>query len=340
MTVLVLSRADLEQLLTPRNVIDTVAAAFRRHAAGLTRVPPRGVVPVTDDGVLLVMPAVVADTPADKQLSAGTADMKPSAGTKLVTFYAGNRARGMPTIYATYILLDGSSGQPLALLEGIFLTALRTGATSALAARYLARADARRIVCFGAGVQAAFQLRCLAAVLPVERVDVIGRDPARARAFVDAMRAELGVAVDVAADARAAVRGADVVTCATTSPTPVVFGADLSAGAHVDAVGAFTPSTREVDTDTVRRARVVVDTYAGALEEAGDVLIPMKEGAFAREAIGAELAELVTGARPGRRSDEEITFFKSVGFALEDLATAELAYRLARARGIGTEVRL
>ncbi|MBI1734388.1 MAG: ornithine cyclodeaminase [Candidatus Rokubacteria bacterium] len=329
--MLVLGRPDLEKLLAPRDVIDALAAAFRRHAAGLTHVPPRGVMPVTDDGVLLLMPAVAR---ADR---AGGA---PAAGAKLVTYYANNRARGAPTIHATYVLLDAPTGRPLALLEGTYLTGLRTGATSALAARYLARPDARRLVCFGAGVQAVFQLRCLAAVRPVERVDVIGRDPARARAFADAMRAELGIPVEIVADARAAVRGADLVTCATTSTSPVVSGADLRPGVHVDAVGAFRPDAREVDTETVRRARVVVDTYAGALEEAGDVLIPMKEGALSRDGLTAELAELVTGARPGRESADQITFFKSVGSALEDLATAELAYRLARARGAGTEITL
>ena len=329
--MLVLARPDLEKLLAPRDVIDALAAAFRRHAAKLTHVPARSVLPVTDDGVLLLMPALAR---------ADTAGAAPTAGAKLVTYYANNRARGVPTIHGTYVLLDGATGCPLALMEGTYITGLRTGATSALAAEHLARPDAGRVVCFGAGVQAAFQLRCLAAVRPLRRVDVVGRDPARALGFAEAMRAELGVTVELAADVRAALREADLVTCATTSTSPVVTGTDLRAGAHVDAVGAFRPDAREVDTETVRRARVVVDTYAGALDEAGDVLIPMREGALTRDRIAAELAELVTGAKPGRRSAEDITFFKSVGFALEDLATAELAYRLARARGTGTEVAL
>jgi ornithine cyclodeaminase/alanine dehydrogenase-like protein (mu-crystallin family) len=329
--MLVLGRAELEKLLSPGDVVAALADAFRRHAAGLTRVPGRSVVPVTDDGLLLLMPAVAhADARRDR----------PSAGAKLVTYYAGNRARGVPTLFATYVLLDGATGRPVALLEGTFLTAMRTGATSALAARHLARPDSRRVVCFGAGVQAAFQLRCLAAVLPIERIDVVGRDPGRARTFVDAIRTGLRVTVELATDARAAVRQADLVTCATTSNAPVVSGADLRPGTHVDAVGAFRPETREVDTETVRRARVFVDTYAGALEEAGDVLLPITEGALRREDLAGELAELVTGARPGRQRAEEITFFKSVGFALEDLATADLAWRLAGARGAGTEVKL
>ncbi len=236
--------------------------------------------------------------------------------------------------------MDGSTGQPRALIEGTYLTGIRTGATSALAARLLARPDARRVACFGAGVQARFQLRCLAALRPLERVVVVGRSPEATRAFVDSMRAALGVPVEAADDPRRATREAHLIVCATTSPTPVVFGADLGPGTHVDAVGAFRATDRELDGEAIRKARVVVDTYAGALEEAGDVLIPLREGLIDTAHVGAELAEVVTGRRPGRTSAEEITVFKSVGFALEDLAAARLAYDRARARGIGKEVDL
>ena len=326
--MLILSRGELERLLPPRDVIDALEAAFRLHAAGRATAPARSVVGVGDQGVLLFMPAMVG------------AEGSPALGTKLVTVYAGNRSRGHPTIYASYVLMDGSTGQPLALLEGTFLTALRTGATSALAARLLARPDARRVACFGAGVQAGFQLACLADIRRLERVAVAGRDPGRARRFAETMRERLGIPVEVAADPRIAAREADIITCATTSPTPVVFGADLRPGTHVDLVGAFRPTDREADTPAMSRARVVVDTYAGALEEAGDILIPVREGAFDRGHIAAELAEVVTGARPGRTSDQEITVFKSVGWALEDLVTARLAYNRARAEGLGQEVSL
>lgn len=330
--MLILGRADLQALLAPTDVIDALAAAFRRLAAGRCSVPPRAVLPVADDAFLLLMPAVARPAPGDPDPG--------GLGLKAVTYYGGNRPRGHPTLYATYLLLDAATGEPLALLESTVLTALRTGATSALAARYLARPDAGRAVCFGAGVQAGFQLRCLAAVLPLTHVAVVGRDPARAGAFAAQMAQTLGITVEVASDPRRAVREADVVTCATTARTPVVFGADLRAGTHVDAVGAFRPADREVDTAAVKAARVVVDTYAGALEEAGDVLLPIAEGAIDRGHLAAELAELVTGARAGRTSPAEITLFKSVGFALEDLATARLAYNRAMARRVGTEVRL
>ncbi len=326
--MLLLARADLETLLTPADVVDALADAFARHARRQTLVPPRTVVPVTDDGVLILMPAAMD--------AAGGGD--GALGTKLVTYYAGNRARGHATIHASYVLMERASGKPVALLEGTYLTALRTGAASALAARYLARPDARRVACFGAGVQAEFQLRCLAAVRPVQGVAVIGRDRARAQAFAGRMTALLGVPVAVADDPREAVKRADIVTCATTSTTPVVHGVDLAPGAHVDAVGAFSPKTREVDSETVRRARIVVDSYAGALEDAGDLLIPLAEGLIDRSHIVAELSELVGDPGRGRTTEDQVTLFKSVGFALEDLATARLAYTRAIAHGIGTEL--
>jgi ornithine cyclodeaminase/alanine dehydrogenase len=261
-------------------------------------------------------------------------------GTKLATVVEGNQRRGLPTIQATYLLTDPVTGTPLALMEAAFLTAIRTGAASAVAARYLARPDSRVITCFGAGVQAHYQLLCLREVLPLAEVRVVGRDPARAAAFVRRLRDELGIPVEIAADRRAAVRGADVVSCATTATRPVFSGRDLGPGTHVDAVGNFRPATREVDTLTIRKSRVVVDTYDGAWEEAGDILIPIKAGAIARRHVRAELAEVVAGKRPGRTSPKEITLFKSVGFAPEDAVTARLAYDRALAAGRGTRVEL
>jgi alanine dehydrogenase len=326
--VLILSRADLERVLAPRDVIDAMEAAFTRYGRGLCTVPPRSATSVGDDGVLLTMPAAFSDGGAR------------GLGVKQVTVYADNRSRGHPTLYATYVLMDGASGEPLALLEGTYLTAMRTGATSALAARWLARPGARRVACFGAGVQARLQLICLAALGPLERVDVIGRTAERTRAFVDSMREALGIPVEMSGDPHRAARDAELIVCATTSPTPVLFGADLCPGTHVDAVGAFRPTDRELDGEAIRRARVVVDTYAGAMAEAGDVLLALGEGVIGRAHVAAELAEVVTGRRPGRTGDEEITVFKSVGFALEDLAAARLAYDRARAHGIGKEVKL
>ena len=323
--MLVLARSDLERLLTPGAVTRALESAFAEYAHGKARVPTRLALTVEGDGLFLVMPSALAGT---------------ALGAKLVSVYGKNRERGLPTIFATYVLLEPETGQPLALLEGGFLTGIRTGATSALAARYLARPDSKVIACFGAGGQAAFQLRCLASVFHIESILLVGRSRATAERFSETMAEELRLPVTLASTPTEAVGQADLVTCATTSPTPVFAGKDLRPGTHVDAVGAFRPETREVDTDTVLRARVVVDSYAGAWEEAGDLLIPIKEGAISRSSVEAELAELVTGAKPGRRDREEITLFKSVGFALEDAAAARLAYDLARAAGVGVEVDL
>ena len=324
--MLVLSRADLEQLLDPPAVIEAVDGAFREAAAGRATALPRAVLHMPKGGIYLGM---ISTLPRRRAL-----------GAKLVSVVAANRARGLPTIHGAYVLSDPETGATLALMEAGFLTAIRTGAASAVAARYLARPDARRVACFGAGLQAEYQLRCLSAVLPVESVRVVGRDAARAQAFATRMRDALGVPVEVTRDRRAAVREADVVTCATTSPRPIFSGRDIRPGTHLDAVGAFRPRTREIDTEGVRRAYVVVDTYEGAWEEAGDLLIPIGAREITRRHVKAELSEVVAGKKPGRANAGQITLFKSVGWAPEDAASARLAYDRAMARGIGTEVSL
>jgi len=322
----VLDGEDLERLLAPADVIRAVEGAFREHAAGRAHTLPRAVLPMRGAGLFLAM--------------VGSLPRRRALGTKLVTVVGANRGRGLPTLHATYLLTDPETGVPLALMEAGFLTAIRTGAASALAARYLARRDSKAVACFGAGVQARYQLLCLQAIFPVERVSVVGRSPERARAFAARMARELGIPVEATRDRRAAVAGADLVTCATSSPTPVFDGRDARPGTHVDAVGAFRATTREVDTTLVRRAYVAVDTYEGAWEEAGDLLIPIKAGAITRRHVRADLAELVSRRKRGRTTREAITLFKSVGFALEDAATARLAYDRAVAANVGTEVAL
>lgn len=324
--MLILSRQDLEALLSPADVIEAVKGAFREYAARRARVLPRAALPMEGHGVYLSMVSALP--------------RRHALGTKLVAVVPRNRRHGLPTLHACYLLTDPRTGAPLCLMEAAFLTGMRTGATSALAAGYLARRESHTVACFGAGYQAGFQLQCLQAVLPIQTVRIVGRDAERAGGFARRMTAALGVRVNVMTDRKAAVRGAEVITCATTSPTPVFSGRDLEPGAHVDAVGAFSPKTREVDTTAVKRAWVVVDTYAGALEEAGDVLIPLRARAITRRHVRAELAELVAGRKPGRTSPDEITLFKSVGFALEDAATARLAYDRALHARVGTEVSL
>ena len=322
--MLVLPRADLERLLDPPAVIEAVEAAFREASAGRAVALPRAVLPMAKGSVYLGMISTLA--------------RRHALGAKLITVVGGNRARGLPTVHASYLLSDPDTGVPLAFMEAGFLTAVRTGAASAVAARLLARADARRVACFGTGIQAEYQLRCLQAVLPLESVSVVGRDPRRAQAFAARMREALGVPVEVTGDRRVVVRKAEVITCATTSARSLFSGRDISPGAHVDAVGAFRPAAREIDSEGIRRSYVVVDTYEGAWEEAGDLLIPIKAREITRRHVKAELAEVVTRKKPGRANGEQITLFKSVGWAPEDAAAARLAYDRAMAQGVGTEV--
>ncbi|EPD62146.1 hypothetical protein HMPREF1211_03780 [Streptomyces sp. HGB0020] len=265
--------------------------------------PPRSVVPV-EQGQLLLMPA----------------QWGSYAGVKLVTVAPGNAARGLPRIQGAYLLLDGGTLTPLALLDGIALTSVRTAAVSAVAADALAAPDASRVVVFGAGPQARSHIEALRSVRPVEDVVVVGRDVERTRAFADGVGARVGEAADVAR--------ADIVACCTTARTPLFDGSLLPATATVVAVGSHEPDAREVDGSTVGRSTVVVEAASAALREAGDVVLAVQEGALDPGAL-VGLADLVRGRvqlPPGRPR-----LFKSVGMAWEDLVVAAAHYEAARA---------
>ncbi len=228
------------------------------------------------------------------------------------------------TVQASVLVLDRASGEPLAVLDGEALTLRRTAATSALAARHLARPDASRLLVVGSGRLAPWMARAHAALRPgLARIEVWGRRAAAAEAVAAELAAE-GLPAVAVAELEAAVHQADIVCCATTSTAPLVHGAWLAPGTHLDLVGGFRPEMREADDDAVAGARIVVDTYAGALAEAGDLTQPLARGRIARAQVGADLAELLRGERPGRSTAAEVTLFKSVGTALEDLAAAEL----------------
>ena len=295
---------EVHRALDYPRLADALARAF---AAG-AQVPVRHVHRLGGDDRLLLMPAWSST----------------ALGVKLVTVMPGNSARGTGTVQALYVLLDRASGEPLALLDGEALTLRRTAAASALAARYLARDDAEHLLVVGAGRLAPYLACAHCALRPrLRRVSVWARDPARAQA---AARWLLGQGIDTraATDLEEAVRAAQIVSCATTATAPIVHGDWLAPGTHLDLVGAFTPQMREVDDVAAARSRIVVDTYDGALAEAGDLLASMASGAITRAALVAELAELVRGEKPGRTAADEITLFKSVGTALEDLAAAAL----------------
>lgn len=290
-------------------LVDCLAEAFR----GRTFVPLRQVLTPpggAGDRHFFIMPAFAEDG---------------STAVKLITYLPENAQRNLPTIQAAIVVFS-AEGAPLALIDGTMVTRLRTAAASALASRYLSRADSRRLALAGTGALAPWMAAAHASVRPIERIDVWGRRPERAKATVEAIRQLVGPGVDVRATSsfEAAVREADVVSCATSSMTPVLQGSWLAPGAFIDLVGSFTPGARESDDDTVRRSRIFVDTLDGALAEAGDLIDPISRGIIGRERVEGELADLVHGRVRGRGSEEEITLFKSVGTAIEDLAAAQL----------------
>ena len=298
------ARLDMGQL------IDALAQTFRETIDA----PERQVVPVPGGPgrLLLAMPAFAQDG---------------GGAVKLATVFPDNRAAGLPTIHGL-VLLFGASGEPVAIFDGGSVTHWRTAAASALASRYLSRRDSRRLLVIGTGALAPYMALAHACVRPIESIEIWGRDAAHADQTVERVRRLLppsrSVAVRRAADLPAAVAQADIVSCATSAETPVLKGDWLREGSFVDLVGNFSPEKRECDDATVRRAALYVDTFEGALSEAGDLLGPLARGVITRGDIRGDLAGLVTGSVPGRATDVAITLFKSVGTAIEDLAAARL----------------
>lgn len=329
----ILRANDVRAALAMPEAIACMRSAFAQMASGSAVLPERVAVRVAaQDGTTLTMPGYLAQG--------------DSLGLKVVSVFPRNTARQLPVVPAVVLLLDAATGMPLALLEATYLTALRTGAASGLAADLLARHDARVVTLFGAGGQAACQLEAICRVRRIGHAWLVSRtsehaDRLRERVlgWPDWRPAEVRVAQD-AAEMRQAVAESDIILTATTATAPLFAGEWVRAGTHVSAIGAFTPAMCEVDATLVRRAKVVVDQRAAALAEAGDLLQAIHEGAFAPEAIHAELGEVVLGTKPGRADSDEITLFKSVGVAAQDLAVAGAAYQEALRRNLGVEVDL
>jgi ornithine cyclodeaminase/alanine dehydrogenase-like protein (mu-crystallin family) len=326
--MLILAEKDLRLVLKMADVIDAVEGGFRALARGDAVVPQRLHLEIPESrGVLLNMP------------SRAKLGGESVVGTKTVTVFEKNSARNLDSVQAVYLLMDGETGAPLALMEGRFITAIRTAATSALATRLLASGEKKRLAVFGAGVQARFHIEAMLEVAEVEDIKISSRTETKASALRESVTSLYNIPCDVVPPERA-VSTANLICTCTGSPAPLFDGGLIQPGTHVNAVGAFTPATRELDTEAIRRARVFVDTEEAAGQEAGDILIPIAEGVIDASHIKGTLAQLVTGKVPGRISPEEITIFKSSGVAIEDLATARLAYKKALALGIGASVPL
>ena len=324
MRLLALSAEDLRRALPMRDTVEAMKKAFADLSTGRAVVPQRAVLGLDGGGAFLVKPAVQPGT---------------GLGAKLLTLVPSNPERGLPLIQALVLVLDPETGSPIGLCEGAFLTAWRTGAASGAATDLLARPDARRAAIFGAGVQARTQALAVAAVRDLQEMYVFARTPSSREACAAELDDQLDARVVAAGSAAEALEGADVVCAATTSSTPVFDGAAIAEGCHVNGVGSYTPEMRELDVELVRRARVFVDSRDAARLEAGELIEAERRGAT-RSDDWSELGEVVEGSRAGRGDEREITLFKSVGVAVQDVGAAALAFARAKRLGLGSEVEL
>jgi len=324
--MLILSKEEINQILDWSEAIEAIGQGFTALSAGKAAVPLRGAFEVPGkNAVLFTMPGF---------------DGGEAVAIKIVSVFRDNPAKGLPLIYGLVTLLDGNSGQPLALFDGATVTAIRTGAASGVATKYLAIPEAKVLALFGAGVQAETQLLAIAAVRKLQEVRVYSRNQESATKFAERLGQQTGLNILVSRSPTETLQGAQIIATATTSSTPVFADGEVEPGAHINGVGSFTHEMREVPGETVARALVVVDAREGCMAEAGDILIPLNQGLFEASHIQAELGEVVAGKHPGRSSLEQLTFFKSVGNAVQDVALASYLYQKAQSLGLGVRVEL
>jgi ornithine cyclodeaminase len=328
MKLRLLNSKELRQALPMADAIEAMADAYSQLSSGKAQVPLRSRLEVAQaQGVSLLMPAYLPET--------------QEMAVKVVSVFPKNAEKNLPTIHAAVLALDPDTGQPIALIEGGSLTALRTGAASGLATRLLAKEQANSVGIFGAGIQARTQLEAVCTARSIEKAFVYSPDEEGAQRFAAEMAGRTPVPADIqVANEPETLLQADILCTATTSSTPVFPGENLLPGTHINAIGSFTPQMEEVDLDTITRATVFVDSREAALEEAGDLLGPIRRGEFSAEDIAAEIGEVILGQAPGRTSPQEITYFKSVGVAVQDAVAAGRAIRRAAEAGLGTMVDL
>ncbi len=327
--MLVLSAQDVKQALPMAEVIAAMKQAYAALSAGQAEVPLRARLPVAPhEGVSLFMPAFVQGKEQE------------SLAVKVVSLFPHNVPRGLPLIHAAVLVLEADTGRPLSLLEGGSLTAIRTGAGAGAAADLLARPDCRVGAVFGAGVQARTQLEAMCTIRPLQTIWVYDPNPERTKAFIRDMAGQGSVPGDLrpAASPQEAAASADIIAAATTSLTPVFADADLKPGVHIGAVGSYTPDMQEIPAAAIARALVVVDSRSASLAETGDLIQPIAAGLFTADHIHAELGEIVLGQKTGRTSATQITYFKSVGVAVQDAVAAQLALSNAQKMGLGQQV--
>ncbi len=325
MEVLIVNQAEVPRLLPMKDCVDVMARAFASLARGEAEMPVRQILWLEEKrGALGLMPAHLSGHAA--------------LGLKAVTFFPRNEGTDLDSHQGAVLLFETGRGRLLAVIDATSLTSVRTAAVSGLATRLLARADAGDLALVGSGVEARTHLEAMLAVRTLRRIRVASKTFERARSFADREAKRHGVAVTPCHSVEEAVSGADIVCTVTSSREPVVRGAWLAPGAHVNAVGSSVATARELDSEAVARARLFIDHRTSALTEAGDILLARAEGAIDDAHVAGELGQVVTGQVPGRQSPSDITVFKSVGLAIEDVAAALHIYSKARGSGIGTFV--
>lgn len=328
--MIVLSANEQQQLLTMNMAIEAVATALRAHSQGEAVTPMRTYIPVPKDkGTSIFMPSLVTST--------------ESLGIKFVSVFPHNNKKGKKAIYGVFILANAETGEPLAMLEASYLTVIRTGAACGLATRYLSREKARVLAMIGTGAQARGIVKAVMAVREIERVHLYNRSILKAKSFAHELREEFGSNaphIIVMDNADQAVEGADIIATASNSHSPVFSGHRIQSGVHINAVGSFKPDMQEIPSEIVQSSKIVVESRAGALEETGDLIIPIQNGMITPEDIYAEMGELVSGLKEGRVNENEMTLFKSVGLAAMDVVVAHMMYKLALERKMGQIVQL
>ncbi len=327
--ILAISQKDMQQAVTMKEAIEAAKQAFAASSSGGANIPLRTQIDVDDHkGVMLFMPGRIAEL--------------DSLGVKIVSVFLDNPSRDLDTIQSVMLLQDEKTGETLSIMDGAYLTALRTGAASGVATMMLACEDASSVAIFGAGRQARTQLEAVASVRKITKVIVYDPNPRAAQAYIREMREKLGSAVSFwAAENPAEAVEADIIVTATVSSVPVFPGQKVKPGTHINGIGSYKPDMRELDEDIVKRAdKVVVDNQKAALEEAGDLIIPMQEKVVGSDRIDAELGEIINKEKTGREKNSEITIFKTVGFAALDLAVSKMIYDRAVIEGVGKRIDL
>ena len=325
--MLVLSERDVSALIDIEELIQALEQAHVQFSTGKAVMPVRQVVPLPEiRGRMSSMPAYLSD---DRVL-----------GMKVVTYFQDNPRQGLPAILATISLYSAETGKLVAVMDGTYITAIRTACASAMATRILANPETPVMGILGAGVQARAHVRALCKVRRIHRIKVYSPSGKSARRLKEELGPEVGVNIEPVATAEEAVRGADLVVTATTAKEPVLRVDWLKPGVHINAVGSHRPDVRELDAVTVKRAKVVVDSREAIMAECGDILLAIKEGAITQDHIHGEVGETLAGKKAGRTSPEEITLYKSVGVAVQDVATAQLVYKKAVERKVGTNVEI